>query len=430
MKEETLNNITTQENDIKTTEIPSIKEQLEGKDIDDFTKEELKEKKFIVEITDHAAKGLSVTRISGKVTFIPYATVGDIVEIGIKKVKSKYMNGYITRIIKPSEHRIAQKCEVFTQCGGCWFQHLTYEKELEIKKNTLMKTLRVIAHLEPPVMDVIPSPTRDNYRNHIQIKSSMLRDLGFFMPEKIRVVPLPEGGCRIIPKEMNNYLNEINTNKKTQIPIHHTFRIRQDCDNNIHSSGFDDIDNPKYIYDKVGKYTYRIGFHNFFQVNRYQIENWLNVIKDFVGSGHNKILDIYCGVGLISLHLSDRAKKVIGIEINPKSIEDAIYSAKENNVNNVEFIASDSSKGLLEIDSADVVVLDPPRSGCDKKALSSIVRISPEKIVYVSCDPATFSRDCRILTDSGYELIKVQPVDMFPYTYHVEIVGLLVKNDV
>jgi len=246
------------------------------------------------------------------------------------------------------------------------------------------------------------------------------------MPEKIKVAPFPESGCLIIPEEMNETIKELNKTKNGIEP-HRNYRIRQNYENNIYISGLEDNPAPEYIYDKVGKYIYRIGIHNFFQINRYQIENWLNVILNYVGEGHKTIIDLYCGVGLISLPLSERAEKVIGIEINKNSIKDATYSMLENKINNIEFIADDSGKALSKIDYADVIVLDPTRAGCDKKAINEILRIKPQKVIYVSCDTATFSRDCRLLVDGGYELKEVQPVDMFPYTYHIEVVGLLVK---
>ena len=407
--------------------IPPMEEQLDGISIDDISNDELKEKTFIVEIMDYASKGLSVTRIDGKVTFIPYVTPGDIAEIRIKKIRSKYMMAEALRIVKEAPHRIEPVCKIFTQCGGCWFQHISYEMELETKRKSVENALRVIAHLTPRIHEPIPSPKRGRYRNHIQIKSSIKRDLGFFKPEKIMVAPLPDDGCHIIPEEMNDFILDLNENHKDQIIPHQNFRIRQNHKDEVYVNGIEGIEAPDYIYDKVGEYEYRIGYHNFFQVNRYQIKNWLNAILNYVGTGHSTIVDLYCGVGLISLPLAERAEKVAGIEVNRKSVQDAKNSAEANNVRNVDFIASTAHKGLTKVGEADVIVVDPPRSGCSRDVISDMVRINPGKIVYVSCDPATFSRDCRLLTDNGYELIEVQPVDMFPYTFHIEVVGLLVK---
>ena len=415
------------ENKTATTTIDITNEMTELSSIDDLSKEELFSKTFIVEITEHAAKGLGITRITGKVTFIPYVTTGDIVEIKIKKNRSKYMKAEAIRIVKPSAERIEPKCDIFTKCGGCWFQHITYKKELEIKKNTVENSLKVIAHLEPEILDPIPSPNREKYRNHIQIKSSIKKELGFFMPERIMVAPLPEDGCQIIPDEMNEFVKNLNKDKN-KIIAHRNYRIRQNNENEVYIHGNDAIKAPKYIYDKVRKYTYRIGMNNFFQVNRYQIENWLDVILNYVGKGHNTIIDLYCGIGLISLPLSEIADKVIGIEINKNSIKDAIYSMEANGVENVEFVSKSAKRGMEEITQADVIVLDPTRAGCTKETVNEILRINPHKIVYASCDAATFSRDCRLLVDGGYELKQVQPVDMFPYTHHIEIVGLLCKK--
>jgi 23S rRNA (uracil1939-C5)-methyltransferase len=408
--------------------IPDIKQQLDGRPIDEISAEELKDKSFIVEISDYASKGLSVARIDGKVTFVPYVTPADIVEIRIKKIRSKYMMAEVVRIIHQAPQRIEPVCQIFTQCGGCWFQHVTYEEELKTKRKTVENSLKIIAHLQPDINEPIPSPSRKRYRNHIQIKSSIKRDLGFFKPEKIMVAPLPNNGCHIIPEEMNDFVLDLNENHKDKIIPHQNFRIRQNHNNEVFVNGIEGIDIPEFIYDKVGKYEYRIGFHNFFQVNRYQIENWLNTILNYIGDGHNTIVDLYCGVGLISLPLSERAEKVIGIEINRKAIHDANFSAEMNGVKNVEFLAKSADKGLAQVGEADVIVVDPPRAGCSRDVITDMVRLNPDKIVYVSCDPATFSRDCRLLADNGYELKQVQPIDMFPYTYHIEIVGLLEKT--
>jgi 23S rRNA (uracil1939-C5)-methyltransferase len=395
--------------------------------LDELSKEELLNRNFIVEVTDYASKGLSVTRIMGKVTFIPYVTPGDVVEIKIHKNRSRYMKAKPVKVIEPAEHRIEPKCPVFAECGGCWFQHVTYEKELETKLNSIKNTMKIIAKLQPKILDPIPSPRRERYRNHIQAKSSIKKDLGFFKAEKIIVIPFPKEGCLIIPEEMNEFVLKLNE-EKDKITPHINFRIRQNYENNVYAFGFDSIEAPEYIFDKVGKYVYRIGMHNFFQINRYQIENWLKVILDYVGEGHNTIIDVYCGVGLISLPLSERAKEVIGIEINRKAIQDAIYSQGHNNIDNIKFISEDAVKGLKDILIADVIVIDPPRSGCQKGVIEEIVRINPKKIVYISCDPATFSRDCSRFAELGYELQEIQPVDMFPYTYHIEIISLLVKK--
>lgn len=404
-------------------------EKIEGiESIDDLSREELLNRHFIVEVSDYASKGMSVTRITGKVTFIPYVTPGDIVEIKIHKNRSKYMKAKPVKIIKPAEHRIKPKCPVFGECGGCWFQHVTYEKELETKLNSIKNTMKIIAKLEPEILEPIPSPRRERYRNHIQAKSSIKKDLGFFKAEKIMVIPFPEEGCLIMPEEMNKFVLELNKNKD-EITPHINFRIRQNYENNVYVFGVNSIKPPDYIYDKVGEYVYRIGMHNFFQVNRYQIENWLNVILDYVGQGHKTIIDVYCGVGLISLPLSERAEEVIGIEINRKSIQDAIYSKEHNNINNIKFLAQDAVKGLKDLLIADVVVIDPPRSGCQKGVIEEIVRINPEKIVYVSCDPATFARDSSRFDELGYKLEKIQPVDMFPYTHHIEIISLLIRKE-
>lgn len=408
--------------------VPDIKEQLGGHDsIDDLTTEEVLNRTFVVEIIDNATKGLGFTKITGKATFIPYVNKGDIVELKITKNRKKYMLAKPVNIIKPCSERIVPECKIYKLCGGCWYQHITYEHELKVKRESVINTLKTIGHLTPEVLEVIPSKNRKRYRNHIQVKSSIKRDLGFFMPEKVMVAPFPEEGCLLIPEEMNNFVREFNRDKNKIIP-HNTYRIRQNYENEVFTNGIEGIDTPKYFYEKVGKYLYRVGFHNFFQVNRYQIENWLNAILDYVGKGYDRIVDIYCGVGLITFPLSERAEDVIGIESNRSAIKDAKYSMEMNNINNVKFIDKKAKIGMKEIESANVIVIDPPRSGCQREVIKDIIKINPQKIVSVSCDAATFSRDCRYFVDAGYELKQVQPVDMFPFTHHIEMIGLLVKN--
>lgn len=399
--------------------------------IDELTDEELFNKKIIVEILKNINQGLGLAKISGKVTFIPYVVESDIVEIKITKNRSKYMEGKVINIIQAAKDRVKPKCKVFTKCGGCWYQHINYEKELELKKSFIVDILYIVGHLRPEVLDVIPSPKREGYRNHIQIKSSIKKELGFFKPKKIMVEPIPEEGCLLIPKEMNEFVK--NLNKQKYIIPHINYRIRQNYKNEVYISGLDKND-AKYFYEKVGQYKYRIGIHNFFQVNRYQIENWLNVILKYVNydkkidKKYNTIIDLYCGVGLISFSLSEHAEKVIGIEINKNSIKDAKYSMELNNISNINFLTKKAYEALKDIKQADIIVIDPPRAGCKKEVINEILNIKPEKIIYVSCNPSTFSRDCRYLVDGGYELRQVQPIDMFPFTYHIEIIGLLVKN--
>lgn len=408
--------------------VPDMSDQLGGVDsIDELSTEEIKSRTFIIEIERMASKGYAISRIAGKVLFVPYVIIGDVVEIQIVKNKSKYMTAKPIRILKAGDGRTEPECPIYQTCGGCWFQHADYDKELEIKIEAFKNTMSSIGKLEPQINEVIKSPSRTKYRNHIQIKSSIKKDLGFFMPEKIMVAPLPEQGCMLIPDEMNEFVLELNRCKE-KIKPHINFRIRQNYKGEVFANGIIDHEAPEYFFEKVGNYTYRVGMHNFFQVNRYQIENWLNTILKYVGEGHKSIIDLYCGVGLITLPLSQCSEKVVGIEMNRKSIKDANYSKDLNNITNVEFIDKDALIGMREVGNADVVVVDPPRSGCKKEVLAEIIDREPKKIVYVSCDGATFSRDSRILVDSGYELKEVQPVDMFPFTYHLETIALFEKQ--
>ncbi|KNF09128.1 23S rRNA (uracil-5-)-methyltransferase RumA [Gottschalkia purinilytica] len=443
-----------------------------------------------IEIIDMSHEGLGVGKIDGFTIFINDGIVGDKGKAKITKVKKNFAEGKMLDIYEPSIHRIESKCKISHLCGGCQFQELDYNKQLEIKTNKVINDIRKIAKLEDTVVHPtigMDSPFR--YRNKGQVPVGIYNDktmIGFYKKGSHEIVDTKS--C-IIQHELNDKVIEIvkefmekydvkgydkrtnkgvirhiltkvsfRTNDLMIIIVTNTKKIPYKDElidtltskipniksivQNINTKKTNLVMGEKNItiygedkiIDYIGDLKFKISPQSFFQVNPIQTEVLYNKALEYADlKGNETVFDIYCGIGTISLFLSKKAKKVYGIEVVEQAIKDARENAKLNNIENVELYdgtAEDIFPKLYDKGiKADVVVLDPPRKGCDELVLDTIVKMQPKKVVYVSCNPSTLARDLKYLSENGYKALEVQPVDMFPGTSHVECVVLMSRID-
>ncbi len=445
-----------------------------------------KNTEHITEIIGFGSDGEGIAKPDGFTVFVPGAVKGDIAKILIVKEKKNYGYGKLLEVIEPSPLRTTPRCEVFQKCGGCSMQSVEYSYQLEYKKNKVLDALVRIGGFSGAKIDsVTGSNPCYNYRNKAQFPVTVIDGevcAGFYAPHSHRVV-VPEA-CSLQDVRTNEVVGAVckwatdngidiydeetasgnlrricmRTGKdeavlvlvaKKSLPsteilvdaITEKFpfvkgivvNINPDRTNNVYGDRDKVIYGVPYIIDNVGEVKYKVHYKSFYQVNPCTTRLLYEKALELAALDKEKtVFDLYCGTGSISLFLAPKAKKVIGIEI----VEDAVKNAKENaelnGIDNTEFYcgpAEDVAPKLIRNgEKADVVVLDPPRKGCDEKLLSSIAEMKPERIVYVSCDPATMARDTKYLCQNGYILKEVHVFDQFPQTSHVECCVLLCRT--
>lgn len=394
-----------------------------------------------IERLDDLGRGIGY--LDGKITFIPWTIPGDVVEVIVTENHKKYNVAKVKHFIKYSEKRIQPPCPYFTKCGGCTLQNLAYNDTLEykvkkikniFKKNKIDINLEIIANSNPY-----------NYRNKISLKV-INGKIGFFENSTHQLVEID--GCIISSQALNkcipliekmNIINgsitiRCNQNEEILIIIESQDNLKIDIDSlkkEIKLVGI--IINDKtfygenYLFERINNVLFKISYDSFFQVNSSVASKLFQIVKDNI-SLNDKVLDLYCGVGTLSLMAAANAKSVVGIEIVPNAILNAIFNASINSVDNTCFVLNDVSEAVSKISlDFDKVIVDPPRRGLTKEAIEVLLKIRPEKIIYVSCDPQTLVRDCKLLSEN-YDIEKSYILDMFSYTYHVETVLILKKR--
>lgn len=429
----------------------------------------------IVDMT-HEGRGVGRTE-EGLAVFVEGALIGDSVEVEVTKMKKNFAEGKAVKLVEKSPHRIKSRCSVSQSCGGCELQELSYEIQLELKQKKVQDALKKMAKVDIAVEDIIYPESPDNYRNKVNLHMSYGDDVkvGYYERGSHNVVDIVDcninsevsGRVADIAKAwaVENDIRSIKhiivrdskQTKDTMVIIVskskriHNVELLSDnlvkeipeiktVVHNINHAGGNVILGEKskvlygegYIYDYVGEHKFKISPETFFQVNTKGMEMLYEKVMEYAAlKGNEYVYDIYCGIGTITLMLAEKAKMVYGVEVMEKSISDAIKNSELNGIYNVEFYAGRAESVMPDLykddKKADVVVIDPPRKGCEKRVLETIVKVSPKKIVYVSCNPSTMARDIAHLVESGYSVEKAQPVDMFPMTPHVEAVVLLVK---
>ncbi len=441
-----------------------------------------------VAITDQDDLGQGIGKADGFPLFIRHAVTGDVVKVCVTKVKKTYGYGRILEYVRKSPDRTEPPCPVYKRCGGCQLQNMTYEAQLAFKQKRVEECLKRIGGCETvPMEPIIGADPVFRYRNKAQIPVGTDQNgqpvCGFFAERTHEIIPSED--CLLSPPEFGRIARMILLwMRKCRIPAYdeksgtgllrhiflrkgfqsgelalclvangpkvpHFAELREALlsefpkicsislsvntrrDNVILGNRTQVLYGEPTITDTIGSIRYRISPQSFYQVNPAQTEKLYQKALEFAGlSGKETVLDLYCGIGTISLFLAKQAKKVIGIEIVPQAIEDAKQNAALNGIENAAFYAGAAEEVLPRlyqegVRTTDVVVVDPPRKGCDAVTLQTIAEIAPDRLVYVSCNPATLARDVKILQGYGYELERVQPVDMFPMSVHVETVVLM-----
>lgn len=446
-----------------------------------------------------AAEGRSLAHVDGAVVFVEFAVPGDIVNVKVTKKKKNYMEGFIQSMVKPSEHRLEPFCEHFGICGGCKWQPLPYEMQLQAKQQQVYDQLVRIGHLQvPEIMPILPSENIKYYRNKLEFTFSSKRwiyngenpdaltpeektGLGFHVGrffDKVLDIkhcwlqPEPSNKIRLFIKDyaLKHHLEFYNirentgflrnmivrNNKAGNVMLTISFAHNDEAIfpmldaiaeafpeitslyyviNSKLNDSISDLDCVLYkgddaIWETMGNLKFKIGPKSFYQTNSDQAYRLYSVAKEFAGlTGNETVYDLYTGTGTIAQFISDKASKVIGIEYVKEAIDDANVNAAANGITNCTFFAGDM-KDILTADfiaehgKPEVMIIDPPRAGMHPDVVKVILEAAPERIVYVSCNPASQARDLAMMSGK-YEITAVQPVDMFPHTMHVENVCAL-----
>lgn len=391
-----------------------------------------------VKITKLNHSGEGMGKINEKIVFIPKTLPDDIIEITNIEDHKNYIKATCNNIIKKSDIRESIKCPYYKECGGCQLLGLPYQNQLEYKKEKVVNILKKYANLNINNITIKESPNEYNYRNKItfQVKNNTI---GLFKYNTNDIIEIDS--CLLISNKMNQIINlikdNINIKEVTQIIIREalekimiqiigntsTSELIKTLSNKVDSIYLNDkhIYGQEYLIDELGEYQFQVSPKSFFQVNHLQTINLYNQIKTYLGKNNNNILDLYCGTGTIGIYVSDCCKKVTGIELNESSVKDANLNIERNKLNNIQIKKGDVAKVLTSKNDYDTIIVDPPRSGLDKKTRQILKQIKSPKIIYVSCDPITLARDLNDLKEL-YNLKEISLFDMFPNTYHVECV--------
>ena len=359
----------------------------------------------------------------GKACFVPYAVPGDVAEIEIIQDKKSLIFGRIIRLEREAVTRIKPECPNFGICGGCDYLNITYEAELEIKKNILRESIVRIAGMNAgniPEISVVCAD-RFGYRSHASVKSDGKGVFGFYMRDSNTLVPFPDGGCRLLAPPLVELLKSMNAPQTQEKHAADELKIacsdKGDC--------FTSAGEKRIVRELVNGIVYERDISLFFQANRFLRSKMLDIVKEYADTDSSgEFLDIGCGVGFFTLYLAKHAKQANGIDISKDAIKQAKRNAKLNEIGNASFEArSASGAGSLK-HKYHTVIADPPRAGLSANARVALKALAPGRIVYVSCDPATFARDSRDIASCGYRMQKLTLIDMFPGTQHIEVIAL------
>lgn len=433
--------------------------------------------------------GFGIGRYEGMAVFVPYSAVGDVLTVKILKVKKSYCYAKIHSIETPSPDRIENDCPVFGRCGGCDFRHISYEAEIRAKEQFIKDAFGQFSVLNPAFLPLLPFESPYRYRNKSQYPVGKNKEgqlhYGYYQANSHRIVPCDD--CLLLPKdivEIASFVAEFARNNgispydeaahkgvlrhifvrkghysgetnvcivaRRKVPEFYPLakRLMQKFPSvkgvvlNINPEKTNVILGEKElllsgkptITDTLCGFSVEISPKSFYQVNTPAAETLYKTAMQFLKPKEKTVLDLYCGAGTISMLAAKDAKEVIGVEIVPEAVENAIKNAKSNHISNISFVCADAgdyAKQVLETGKKiDAVLIDPPRKGCSKETLDAIAKIAPNDIVMISCNPATAARDCALLHDLGYRTKTVQGVDLFSRTGHVECVVLMtnVKN--
>lgn len=397
--------------------------------------------------------GPAMGRHQGKVFFVPYAMPGETVGVEIETGKRGWARARLVELITPSPERTVPACPHFgpDACGGCQWQHIHYPAQLHYKADVVRDQLARLAGLN----DALVHPTRAvgepwDYRNHVQLHNSP-QGLGYVSADGNRVVPIHT--CPIMHPLIAELFSELEieienlerlslrAGDKTghQLVIFETsddeaFELTVDrpvsCVLMLSDGTSVTLVGNDYLFERVAGYQYRVSAASFFQVNTDGAEALLETVADYLSpSPHHTLLDLYSGVGLFSIPLATQVAQVIAVEANSVAAADARFNIGAAGLDNVHVINHEVAYGLTTLrQPVHSVIADPPRSGCGPDVIRHLVSLRPGRLVYVACDPATLARDAKIIAESDYTLVEVQPLDLFPQTFHIESVALFVRE--
>jgi len=441
-------------------------------------------------INSISSEGSGVAKTEEGITvFVPNSAVGDELNVRIIKVQKTYAFGKVEEVLTPSPDRITPTCSVGYKCGGCVYCHISYEAELKAKEQRVKDAIERIAKLNVPVRPIVSTGEVNRYRNKAMIPVGLSKDgkitMGFYSNHSHRIVECND--CSLQPQcflkaseILKAFLQSHNIsiyNEATGKGLfrHLYLRLAEKTDElmitlviNGKDLPFSDVligafkaelpnlksvvlnvnrEDTNVVLGKKSKTLYGEGFitdvlcglkfkispQSFYQVNRKGAQLLYSKAAEYADlKGNEVLLDLYCGTGTIGLSMAHKAKSLIGVEIVPKAIEDAKENAKTNGIENARFICGDAAKAAETLKAEgltpDVIIIDPPRKGCDKSLIKTISDFNPERVVYVSCDPATLARDLAVFAELGFITQEVTPVDMFPRTAHVECVTWLKRK--
>lgn len=448
-----------------------------------------KNETYIGRVVDLTHEGHGVVKIDRYPIFVPQALTDETIRYKVIKVNKKYGFGKLVDVIEESENRVTPPCDYYQKCGGCQLQHLSYEAQLEMKREQVVN----LFHRKGKMTDVPIHPTVGmaepwHYRNKTQIPVGATKEgavqMGFYRQRSHDIIDMDE--CLIQDDIQNQIMREIKqlvqqygistyneqrhqgllrhvvirlghfTNEVMVIfvvngkklphadaivdTLTQTFpaiksikvNVHREKSNVIMGTTSHTLYGKDYIEDTLNDIHFEISDLSFYQINVTQTQKLYNIAVDYAQlTGNEVVLDAYCGIGTIALSMTDKAKHVYGVEVVPEAIEDAKRNAENNGYDNTTFVAGPAEKVILDWQRAgiqpDVVTVDPPRKGCDPTFIETLKALAPERIVYVSCNPSTQLRDIQLLEDQ-YRVVEITPVDMFPHTTHVETVALLERR--
>ena len=440
-------------------------------------------------VTDYTTEGQGIAHIDGITVFIPNAIVGERVRVRIESLRKTWAAGKITEILEKSPHRVSRECPVAKLCGGCDFWHMDYTEETRLKADRVKTCLNRMAGEQLEEIPILAAPTCHGYRNKAQYPVSSKKGrayAGFFRAGTHDVVE--NSRCLILPRETDavkdtvvDYVNQYHIPAYDEIAhkglLRHIYvrrgavsgqilvclvcngeriphvpelverlkkipgfttlvlSVNTKKGNAVLGDKFITLYGPGFIEDTLCGLNFRLSPRSFYQVNHHQAQRLYQAAIDQAAiTKEDLVLDLYCGVGTITLAMAASAGKVIGVEVVEQAVEDARDNAKRNGIENAEFFCGDAGQAALRLEQQgirpDVITVDPPRKGLNADTIEAITRMAPKRLVYVSCDPATLARDVALLKQRGFTLKSAQAADLFPRCAHVETVALLGRKQV
>ena len=447
----------------------------------------IKNELYQATVTDYTSEGQGVAHIDGCAVFIPNAIAGETYQVRIEVAKKSWASARIIEIVKKSPHRVQRECPLSASCGGCDFWHMDYEEETRLKAERVRNCLNRMGGENLEEVPILSAPSCYGYRNKAQYPVSVKKGramAGFFRAGTHEVIENKR--CLILPEESDavkdvviNYVNQYRVMPYNEVEhkglLRHIYVRRGAVSgqllvclvingrkiphpealieqlqtipgfttlvlslntrkgNSVLGDEFVTLYGPGYIEDTLCGLTFRLSPRSFYQVNHHQAQRLYEAaIAQAEITKEDTVLDLYCGVGTITLAMASAAGKVIGVEVIPQAVEDARDNAKRNGIENVEFFCGDAGQAALMLEKegvkADVVVVDPPRKGLNADTIEALHRFSPRRIVYVSCDPATLARDVALLKERGYQVKNALAADLFPRCSHVESIVCLIRE--